>query len=315
MSGLNTGLIVKSNKQGHRVVRLHYSADPAKNPETNDGKIWFEKETAKYLNGVHDLKWRREYEIDFSAGSGELVFPTFMDDKRKLVISPFDIDDTFVLYGGLDWGTRNPVSFHVYAESVDKRFFAIWEYYDQRKTVTEVCQAVRECPFYDKLQFIFADPTIWSETVARKDGFTSIAEMMQDPDEVGEFIITKLSPAHGRSDEACINKLRNMWIVNPPKFQIFSSCPNLINELNSLKYPERKDVVNEAEKIVDKNNHAWDDMKYFVLSHPYAKTISGKLSFGTLEYHNRAAEIASQISSDTGRDYQSVFNDIYGQEL
>ena len=309
------GLQVKKNSRGHMVIRLHYSADPDKNPSTPEGRKWLETASSKYMGGVNDLKWRQEMEIDFKAGSGELVFPNFVTDQDRFVIDPFRLDDTFVYYAGLDWGTRNPVSFHVYAESVDKRLFSVWEYYAERRPVVEVCRAIRECPYYEKLQWIAADPTIWSETVAKKDGFTSIAEMMQDTDEVGDFTIDKLMPAHGRSDESCINRVKNLWTATPAKLQIFKTCPYQIEELRSLKYPQRKDTVNEAEKILDKNNHAWDDMKYFLLSHPYAATQNRQIPFNTLEYYNEVAETAARISEKTGQDYQTVFYSLYGESF
>lgn len=304
------GLRKTTNSSGHPVLWLHYSADPDKN------EAWIAQEELKYVDGGRNsIRWRGEMEMDFEAGSGELVFTTFTENKDRIIVDPFPIDESFVLYGGMDWGTRNPVAFHVYAESVDKRFFAVWEYYAERQPLFSVAQAIRSCPFYDRLQWIACDPTMFNETVARKDGFTSIAEMLSDEEIVGENTITKLMPAHGRSDETGINVTKNMWASDPVQFQIFSTCGNLIREIQNLKYPTRTGRKNATEKIVDKANHCWDDWKYFRLSHPFAAIKETKAKYGTVQYLNNVSDLSAQIAEQSGKPIQEVFNDLYGQEF
>jgi hypothetical protein len=465
------GLLVKKNQQGHKVIRLHYTADPDKNPLTQIGQEWFEKEVSKYIGGTGSLGWRREMEIDFGAGSGELVFPEFFDMQDTLTCPPFEIDDTYNLFGGFDWGTRNPLSFHVYAESLSHRFFSIWEYFDEHKPVPYVARRIRECPYYERLQWIAADPSIWTENISKRDGFTSVASMMQDEEEVGEeFVIDKLAPAHDRSDVSAINKFKSLWSIAPPKFVFFRNCVNQINEFKNLKYPERRETMNETEKILDKDNHcysadtyiltkagwkkftelqkvdavavwgtegilayevpkeilsydydgemcelendwvsfsvtpnhkmwvadqasaaigkpefkrvsvgdlppvswisrsvmghgrekypsvlcqltkdkikrvpykgkvycvntdsgvvyvkrhgkgmwcgqSWDDAKYFILSHPYAKSMEEKPKFGSIKYINEISNLAADLAANSGRSIQEEFNELYGQQL
>lgn len=303
------GLVRKRNSQGHLVLRLHYSADPRKD------QAWAKKESDKLMGGMSSLLWRREYEIDFGAGSGELVFPEFYDLEDIITCDPIELDDTFQFFGGFDWGTRNPLSFHVYAEDVNHQFYSVWEYYDDHKPVPYVAEVIKKCPYYDRIQWIAADPSIWTENIPKKDSFSSIASMLQDEEEVGDYVIDKLTSAHDRSDVSGINKFKSMWSVRPPKFRIFRSCVNQISEFKNLKYPERKETVNETEKILDKNNHTWDDAKYFILSHPYAKSMEEKPKYGTIGYINRMSDLASQISEVSGRSLQEEFNDLYGQQL
>ena len=251
------GLMKKKNKQGQTVLRLHYTADPDKNPTTEKGKIWFEREAKKYLEGVNDLKWRREMEIDFSAGSGELVFPWFLEKEKDLVFSPHELDDTWTFYAGLDWGTRNPTVFEVFAESPKGIIVAVWELYVERMPIKELAKNIKACPFYKKLQWIAGDPTLWSETVAKQDGFTSIAEMLQDNVITQGNVIDKLMPAHKRSDETAIVVVNQL--IQDKRLFYFSECSCLINEMRNLKYPERKEYQNETEKIMDKDNHCYSD--------------------------------------------------------
>lgn len=310
------GLLLKYNQQKHRVARLHYSADPDKNPATEKGKAWFEAETRKYLGGTSDLKWRREMEIDFSAGSGELVFPWFLDAEAHLCIDPIKLDGgKWNFYAGLDWGTRNPAVMQVVAENTDGVFVNCWELHCERITLREFARKIKECPYYGQIQWIAADPTIYNETVARKDGFTSIASMLNDVNEVGEFTIDKLMAAHGRSDETCINRFKNMVLQEPVRLFFFRTCENMRRELRNLKYPEVRSGAGVTEKIQDKDNHSWDALKYILLSHPSAANVYEEVKIGTIDYYNKVAELATLMSRDNGMSIQDNFNELYGQRI
>lgn len=311
------GLDFKRNSQGHRIARLHYTADPEKNPATPAGQKWFEDTSNKYLGGVSSLQWRQEYEIDFAAGSGELVFPSFLQDKGHYVVDPFELDESYVLFGCMDWGTRagNYTALHVGAVAPGGRKFIVWEHRLERQPPLIVAQAWHSCPFYDRLQVIWCDPSMFNETTPTKTGFTSVSEMMANDEVCGDFTVDKLAPAHQRSDETAINMYRNMWIKNPPELQIFRTCPGYIGELCNLKHPERREIVNETEKIVDKDNHSWDAVKYFLLSHPYWTLQTKRPAFGTVGYLNEITEMAEQAAKSKGTTTQQEFNDLWGTVL
>src|SRR5947209_4125058 len=62
---LHRGVEAWTNQHGIRVLRLHYSADDAKTPE------WARKQAAKMTDPA---MFRQEYEIDFGARLGTLVY-------------------------------------------------------------------------------------------------------------------------------------------------------------------------------------------------------------------------------------------------
>lgn len=309
------GLVLTDNSQGHRVVYLHYTANPVKaKPE------WIGAQSAKYMGGLNSLQWRREYEIDFKAGSGELVFPEFPALEDELVIDETQIPDfenflkRLTLFGGLDWGIRNPVAFLVFGVDPEGGVYVMWEYYRKgnETNVFEVSRIIRENPYYDRMQTIFYDPSMNKEDQQRKDGLTSIIRMFQEEvpekDQIGI-----LATAHDRNDMLAVSIIRNL--LSAKKLRAFRTCSNWIDEIRNLKYPERKENINEPEKLLDKNNHAWDATKYFILSHPTAEILREKPKFGTIGYLNIVSERAREISKETGQSYQSVFNDLYGKEL
>ena len=85
---MNTrGMSVRTTSLGFRVLRLHYTADPEKDPTTELGKRWYDEAR----KGMPEARWRQEYELDYGALSGQLVFPTF-EETVHVVPDQFPID-------------------------------------------------------------------------------------------------------------------------------------------------------------------------------------------------------------------------------
>lgn len=310
------GIEAVRNSQGHLVVKVHYSADPQKDPDTVEGLQWFQKASSKYIGGATSLGWRREMEIDFNAGSGELVFPDFTAKQQLLTCDPFVVGPEFTLFAGFDWGNRNPVAFAIFAVSPDGIIYLIWEFYELGRdtNVYKVAEDIYHCRYTNRLEWIKADPAMWKEDQQRESGVdkTSIAKMLQT--EVREeYRFQNLSPAGGRSDIAAVERFKILMFGSEiPRFQIFKTCPHAIDEFKNLKYPERTERTNETEKILDKNNHIWDASKYFLLSHPIANEIEVGPRPGTYGYLNQINKQAAIAANLSGRSLQEEFNDIYG---
>jgi hypothetical protein len=78
------GISARQTKLGFNVLRVHYSADPDKDPQTPQGRRWMEE--AK--KGMADARWRQEHEIDYGALGGQLVFPEF---DESIHFGPLDL--------------------------------------------------------------------------------------------------------------------------------------------------------------------------------------------------------------------------------
>lgn len=83
---------------GWHVFRLHYTADRDRDPATAKGRAWYALER----KGMKERDWRKEYEIDFRALGGQLVFPEF--DRSVHVTEPrFPLDPNYwTVYLGCD---------------------------------------------------------------------------------------------------------------------------------------------------------------------------------------------------------------------
>lgn len=308
------GLYRKINSQGITVLTLHYSCDPDKDPSTETGKKWLEAAARDYRGGTNSPDWRQEMEIDFTISKGTVVFEYLPQMEQNLRFSITDKSPAFwdlcKFYAGMDWGIQNNAAFTVVAEDPTGKFWVVWEWCDKNQSPEAVAKAVRECPFFDRLQWIAADPTMWNDNQARKDGYTSFARILAE--EIPDHLQLNLMAAHGRNDNAMVTKLHAWFNLPDPKIRVSYACPNYWQELKNLKWQEAQIGKNSPEKIVDKDNHQWDSVKYIILSHPTAAVIEEKLPHGTLGHLNEVAEAARRIAEETGEDYQTLFYDLYG---
>lgn len=73
---------------GIRVIRLHYSSRPERDPETERGRAWMAAATKGLVGGISNPIWRKEQEIDFSIREGLPIYAGFKDDRH---VSPAPI--------------------------------------------------------------------------------------------------------------------------------------------------------------------------------------------------------------------------------
>ena len=265
------GLTIKKNaKNGFVVVSLLYFADPAKrNPS------WEEEAKA----GLSDAKWRKEYLIDYKALYGEKVFPEIITRKSEIVVTqPYpEVVENSVCWGGFDYGSTNPSSFHVYCiyEGV---IYAVWELYEPCKNIPEFAQKMKDCPYWDQIRYIAADPSFMRlKSQQTKFGLVTVESIFSDEG------IKKFTP--GNTDEDLFTAtVRKHWRPGiAPTLRFFDCCRNQIRELEGAVYvniSERQmQTNNRSEVMVDKDNHAIDDLKYFINSLPSDNHNTKKIFF------------------------------------
>ena len=68
------GFDVRINEIGLAAVRLHYSADPEKDPTTEQGQKWVDNMRRFYPD---PNQWNQEFEINFWVAAGTRVYPEF----------------------------------------------------------------------------------------------------------------------------------------------------------------------------------------------------------------------------------------------
>lgn len=316
---ISRGLSLDRVGDGPALLRLHYRADPSKDPNTISGKKWRENASRDYPDGgIESPGWRREMEMDASAGSGELALP-FMDRMSPIIVLPsYYPAPTDTLFGGLDVGRNNPTAFLIAALTKENVFVFFYEWYAKHVLLDEMAREIKRCAWYDRLEQIACDPSIWDKNQYKKDTMTSLAAMLQD-DVPPVDRLDKIIRAHGRSDMQYVQKFSMMALnklrladgteVNDPKVMISESgCPNLLREKKGLRY---RDVVgdrNNSEKLVDKDNHAVDAAKYIILSHPEGRSFQPVQKPGSVGEIRERTVLAEIMSEETGMTFEEAFS-------
>lgn len=270
------------------VAKLHYAADQFKNPENSVGKQWLRQALSGYPEGLEDVNWLKEMEIQYRAGSGQRLFRHWHEWQRSSnIFIDGDLDlSRSKLYGSYDHGYTTPACYLVHSIDDQGNRKTIWEFYKSAVPVHTIArvilgedveldsgEVIEGNPYAGREQFLVCDPEI-----NRRN-----QQMAEGPNKS----IIDLFRMHGvyfqageRGDDLTVANwlLGNLW-EDPqnPTYQIHARCKNLISELGRLQRKELSAMVartkNTPEALVDKDNHAWDALKYWLKRFPVgAKT-------------------------------------------
>jgi len=254
-----TGLTIRKNdKNGFTVVTLHHTADP--NKRSPD---WRRESAA----GMTPEKFAREYDIDYTAVMGAKVFPEFTTLRSDIIVTGElpDFGRGVRYWGGFDYGTRNPASFHVYT-IVDGIIYVVWELFHPCKNIPEFVGEMQSFPYWDQIRYIAADPNLWAKTNPTEDGTLISIQDIFYRNGVRNLI-------RGLQDEeAWMAVMRGHWSSPDTTFKIFHTCPNMIREFETAIYVNQSEKqllsTNYREALADIDNHSLDDCKYFINSKP-----------------------------------------------
>lgn len=305
------GMKVRRTSGGIPVVRLHYSANPDRDPELHPE---WKKEARKTYTS--QAAWDREMEIRDAAGGGELVFAdTLITHWNKIVITDpaWRPHSAWACEGGFDHGKTNATALLRAYIDYDGTIIFCGEYYQPGLEIWQHAPEIKMLADIRKLRAVYADPSIFPETMQQSQGPTSVGKAAERAKSINELYceqgIELFSPYVGdRSDVSFAARLMMHWQnleEREPTVKIvcrnFSEqpqpgrhdwdCPNLLWELmrtRRVKLTAQQLLSrNTSEAIVDKENHARDGCKYLLMSHPEPTLKSAK---------QRAAEAVKEIA-------------------
>lgn len=262
----------KHNKNGFSVMPVHYTMDPDKS-----GPEWAKKEK----KGMPDWMWRKEYEMDPYAASGKPAFPD-LSDWQKYIYQPLaqaipdgTIPPWWKKFAGFDWGFSNPTAVEFCTVRPDGVIVFYWEYYKKLATVDETDRTVKSHPHFNKLEKFVHDPSM-SFMTNRGGGIAASQKNAEEKALADEFSQKGwvMVPGMRGNDVTFIQWLYDAWQdLEHPKVIICQGCYNLWWELLRLRHEELSTSQyhkrSDPEKIVDKDNHAFDAMKYVCMSGLY----------------------------------------------
>lgn len=268
-TGLEGVTMWRNPRNGYLVCRIHYTADPAKRDPN-----WLATVTA----GMPEYQVRMEYEIDFTARGGQPALTFFVENEKLIVVDRRDIPKWWPRFATADYGVTSPYSCHFHAVSPDGTLVTYWEYYAPG-ALGDHLAAITAHPDWPLIQLFILDKSCWAATQQVSDsvagrtlhGVRSIADLHAD---FGVYAV----PATVTGDQVKVSALSKEWSRPKvggegwrPTTLISKECPELIRELHGIKWaPLAATAVHWQEKLVDRDNHAFDDLCYGVLHYRMA---------------------------------------------
>ena len=191
------------------------------------------EELEKAKKELTEDRFAQEYMADFRKTEG-LVYKEF--DRTRHIYDEQVIQEADRI-GAIDWGYTNPAASYLIQKDTDRNYWISSEYYKTGKTTEEIVEHVKAL----RTTKVYPDPAEPDRNeIARKLGL-NVREVSKDI-------------------PAGINAVRELFKQN--RLHIHSGCINLISELETYSYPDRKPDHNEEEKPIKENDHALDAIRY-----------------------------------------------------
>lgn len=192
------------------------------------------EELEKAKKEMTEDRFAQEYMADFRKTQG-LVYKEF--DRSKHVYSnepDIAVIDTLV---GIDWGWTNPAAAHRLRKSADRHYYIDKEFYKKGQTTSQIIEHVISL----SPNKVYPDPAEPDRNEEARRAGLNIREVTKDV-------------------EAGISCMQELF--KQGRIHIHSSCVNLIWELETYSYPDKKPDRNENEEPIKENDHACDEIRY-----------------------------------------------------
>jgi len=267
------------------VVKIHYTADPFKDPE-RWGLEWWEKNKKK----LPQQKWEKEMEINPVSKAGELIYPEFNPEIH--IVEPYNINykSDCTRYMGIDYGIASPTGVLWIAVFEKPRRIVVYrEHYQAGKEINWHCDRIREKEGWfpredseydypwnhiqgrkwnnkvEKIRMRIIDPSVKKQGVGR---YTVWSEYNGPRNAMGT-ILGNNSWEVGRERVSMLFMERNP--DGSPVFQVFSSCVNFIKEITEYREEPLSNLQEQRRdrpaggKPMKKADHLMDVLRYLVL--------------------------------------------------
>jgi PBSX family phage terminase large subunit len=182
----------------------------------------------------------QEYLAEFRKMEG-LVYKEFSRERHLFDdFTPYKVATRLV---GIDFGFTNPSAILTIEKDHDSTYWVRFEWYKRGKTeeqIAEYAQSIKANAYYP-------DPENPAAIKRLEDLHLNIREVIKGQGSVASGI----------------NKVRELFKQN--RLRVHKDCVNLINELETYRYPEPKEGQNDGENPVKENDHALDALRYVIM--------------------------------------------------
>lgn len=199
------------------------------------------EELDKARKEIPEDQFAQEYMADFRKMEG-LVYKEFVRERHVFSDSELAkkarLSQTAILIG-IDWGYTNPCAILKAYKDYDNHYWFTEEYYKAGKTDDEIKEYAKSL----QGTHYYPDP-------AEPDRCESLRRLGLNVRDVSKDV------------EAGISVVRALFKEN--RIHIHSSLVNLISELETYRYGEKKPDKNEPEEPVKEHDHAVDALRYML---------------------------------------------------
>lgn len=177
----------------------------------------------------------QEYLADFRKTEG-LVYKEF--NREKHLFDDFTNKGQIIRrISSVDFGYKNPSAIYLIEVNYDNHYWISNEFYKTGKLNAELIEYIISM----KTEAVYPDPA--------------------EPDRLKEMENAGLNVQEVSKDvEKGIDSVRNLFKTG--RIHIHKDCENLINELESYRYKEKRHGSNEPEDPIKENDHACDSIRY-----------------------------------------------------
>jgi PBSX family phage terminase large subunit len=197
------------------------------------------EEIEKAKSELTEDRFAQEYLADFRKTQG-LVYKEF--DRVKHLYDTYE-GRTVETIAGVDFGFTNPCAVLSIKRDADEGLWVEDEWYKTGQTDSQIAEYV-SAQHFNK---VYPDP----------ESPSAIEELKKRKVNIREVVKNKDSVKNG------ITKVRELF--KSGKLHINKRCVNLIYELETYAYPEKKDAHNPDENPIKENDHACDALRYPIL--------------------------------------------------
>jgi phage terminase large subunit len=170
---------------------------------------------------------------DFRKTEG-LVYKEFSRERHTTTDFPENYTETIL---GIDFGYTNPAAIIPIGIDSDSNYWIKEEWYKSKQTTEQICE---QALLYKSTK-AYPDP-------AEPDRIEILRKCGLNCRDVSKDIV------------AGVDHIRELFKQN--RIHISPECKNLIYELETYRYPDKKPDKNEEEKPVKENDHALDALRY-----------------------------------------------------
>lgn len=191
-------------------------------------------------NQLTEDQFAQEYLADFRKQEG-LVYKEF--NRKNHIYQEAEIDRAEFI-AGVDFGYTNPTCVLDIIRDRQDRYWVVGEWYKTGKTHEQVAEYIANQD-YNK---VFPDPASPEAIKILEDKRVNVYEVVKGQDSIATGI----------------QKVRELF--KQRRLFIHESCKNLIWELETYAYPEKKAMHNESETPIKENDHALDALRYALMT-------------------------------------------------